>query len=254
MKAEGAGKAQQRSRRVLSPVARRLWNIEVKGLDRLPADGPAILCPNHISFLDSAFLMLVAPRNISFVGKAEYMDSWKTKFLFPMMGMIPIDRSGGDKSQGALDIARRVLDRGELFGIFPEGTRSRDGFLYKGRTGAARLATAVGCPIFPVGIVGTDMIQPPDARAPKLFKSCTITIGRPVRPERYASEGESHRVWRSMIDEVMFEIREMTGQTYRNVYAGSTSESEDVSLSQVAHVQDPTHPLPRMVGANSEGR
>ncbi|MFZ9674408.1 MAG: lysophospholipid acyltransferase family protein [Ilumatobacteraceae bacterium] len=253
MKAEGAGKAQQRSRRVLSPVARRLWNIEVRGLDRLPADGPAILCPNHISFLDSAFLMLVAPRNISFVGKAEYMDSWKTKFLFPMMGMIPIDRSGGDKSQGALDIARRVLDRGELFGIFPEGTRSRDGFLYKGRTGAARLATAVGCPIFPVGIVGTDEIQPPDARAPKLFKSCTITIGRAVRPERYASEGEPHRVWRSMIDEVMFEIREMTGQTYRNVYAGSNSESEDVSLSQVAHVQDPTHPLPRMVGANSEG-
>jgi len=253
MKAEGAGKAQQRSRRVLSPVARRLWNIEVRGLDRLPADGPAILCPNHISFLDSAFLMLVAPRNISFVGKAEYMDSWKTKFLFPMMGMIPIDRSGGDKSQGALEVARRVLDRGELFGIFPEGTRSRDGFLYKGRTGAARLATAVGCPIFPVGIVGTDEIQPPDARAPKLFKSCTITIGRAVRPERYASEGEPHRVWRSMIDEVMFEIREMTGQTYRNVYAGSNSESEDVSLSQVAHVQDPTHPLPRMVGANSEG-
>lgn len=253
MKAEGAGKAQQRSRRVLSPVARRLWNIEVRGLDRLPADGPAILCPNHISFLDSAFLMLVAPRNISFVGKAEYMDSWKTKFLFPMMGMIPIDRSGGDKSQGALDVARRVLDRGELFGIFPEGTRSRDGFLYKGRTGAARLATAVGCPIFPVGIVGTDEIQPPDARAPKIFKSCTITIGRAVRPERYASVGEPHRVWRSMIDEVMFEIREMTGQTYRNVYAGSNSESEDVSLSQVAHVQDPTHPLPRMVGANSEG-
>ncbi len=253
MKAEGAGKAQQRSRRVLSPVARRLWNIEVRGLDKLPADGPAILCPNHISFLDSAFLMLVAPRNISFVGKAEYMDSWKTKFLFPMMGMIPIDRSGGDKSQGALEVARRVLDRGELFGIFPEGTRSRDGFLYKGRTGAARLATAVGCPIFPVGIVGTDEIQPPDARAPKLFKSCTITIGRAVRPERYASEGEPHRVWRSMIDEVMFEIREMTGQTYRNVYAGSNSESEDVSLSQVAHVQDPTHPLPRMVGANSEG-
>ncbi|MEY2642311.1 MAG: hypothetical protein RLZZ368_958 [Actinomycetota bacterium] len=253
MKAEGAGKAQQRSRRVLSPVARRLWNIEVRGLDRLPADGPAILCPNHISFLDSAFLMLVAPRNISFVGKAEYMDSWKTKFLFPMMGMIPIDRSGGDKSQSALDVARRVLDRGELFGIFPEGTRSRDGCLYKGRTGAARLAVDLGCPIFPVGIVGTDEIQPPDARAPKLFKSCTITIGRAVRPERYASEGEPHRVWRSMIDEVMFEIREMTGQTYRNVYAGSNSESEDVSLSQVAHVQDPTHPLPRMVGANSEG-
>jgi 1-acyl-sn-glycerol-3-phosphate acyltransferase len=252
MKAEGAGKAQQRSRRVLSPIARRVWDIEVSGLERLPASGPAILCPNHISFLDSAFLMLVVSRNISFVGKAEYMDSWKTKLLFPMMGMIPIDRSGGEKSQGALDAARRVLERGELFGIFPEGTRSRDGFLYKGRTGAARLATTIGCPIFPVGIVGTDIIQPPDAKAPKLSGSCSITIGRPVRPERYATEGEPHRVWRSMMDEVLFEIREMTGQTYRNVYAGSTSESEDVNIGSVAHVQDPTHPLPRLVGAITE--
>lgn len=252
MKAEGAGKAQDRSRRLLSPLARRLWNIEVSGLERLPDVGPAILCPNHISFLDSAFLMLVAPRNISFVGKAEYMDSWKTKLLFPMMGMIPIDRSGGDKSQGALDVARRVLERGELFGIFPEGTRSRDGFLYKGRTGAARLATSIGCPIFPVGIVGTDLIQPPEARAPKLSGSCSIRIGRAIRPEKYASLGEPHRVWRSMMDEVMFEIREITGQTYRNVYAGSTSESEDVNIGSVAHVQDPTHPLPRLVGAIAE--
>lgn len=251
MKADGAGKAQSRARRVIAPVGRRLWKIEVHGLERLPESGPAILCPNHISFLDSAFLMMVVPRNISFVGKAEYMDSWKTKFLFPLMGMIPIDRSGGEKSQGALDAAIKVLDRGELFGIFPEGTRSRDGVLHKGRTGAARLATTIGCPIFPVGIVGTDKIQPPDAKAPKLFKSCSITIGRAVRPERYSHEGEPHRMWRSMIDEVMFEIREMTGQVYRNSYAGSTAE--DVSISQVAHVQDPTHPLPRLVGANSEG-
>jgi len=245
MKAQGAGKTQERFRRVLSPIARRLWDIEVSGLERLPSDGPAILCPNHISFLDSAFLMLVASRNISFIGKSEYMDSWKTKFLFPIMGMIPIDRSGGDKSQGALDVARRVLDRGELFGIFPEGTRSRDGSLYKGRTGAARLATSIGCPIFPVGIVGTDRIQPPGARAPRLSGRCSITIGRPIEPERYSSEGEPHRVWRSMMDEIMFEIRELTGQTYRNVYAGSTSESEEVTIGAVAHVQDPTHPLLR---------
>ena len=245
---------QQRVRRIGRPVASRLWNIELSGYERLPAAGPAILCPNHISFLDSAFLMLTVPRNISFVGKAEYMDSWKTKLLFPMMGMIPIDRSGGEKSQGALDTARRVLERGELFGIFPEGTRSRDGFLYKGRTGAARLATTIGCPIFPVGIVGTDLIQPPDAKAPRLSGTCAISIGRPVRPERYAAEGEPHRVWRSMMDEVMFEIREMTGQTYRNVYAGSTSESEDVNIGAVAHVQDPTHPLPRLAGAISEAR
>ena len=127
------------------------------------------------------------PRNISFVGKAEYMDSWKTKYLFPAMGMIPIDRSGGAKSQAALDAAEDVLRRGELFGIFPEGTRSRDGYLYKGRTGAARLAMKLGCPIFPVGIVGTDEIQPPDAKLPEAVRGeCTIKIGRPITPERYA--------------------------------------------------------------------
>ena len=238
MKAQGAGKAQTRARTTLAPVARRLWSIDISGLDRLPESGPAILCPNHVSFLDSAFLMLVVQRNISFVGKAEYMDSWKTKILFPMMGMIPIDRSGGEKSQAALDAAEAVLTRGELFGMFPEGTRSRDGCLYKGRTGAARLATKIGCPIFPVGIVGTDDIQPPDAKVPKLFRSCSITIGRPVRPERYTSSTDPHMAWRSMIDEVMFEVQSMTGQVYKNVYAGKTADSEPITTAKVGHVQD----------------
>ena len=242
MKAQGAGQAQTRARSVLAPVARRLWSIEVSGLDRLPETGPAILCPNHVSFLDSAFLMLVVKRNISFVGKAEYMDSWKTKVQFPMMGMIPIDRAGGEKSQAALDAAEGVLARGELFGMFPEGTRSRDGNLYKGRTGAARLATKVGCPIFPVGIVGTDEIQPPDAKAPKLFRSCSITIGRPVRPERYTAAADPHLAWRSMIDEVMFEVQSMTGQVYKNVYAGKTADSEPITTAKVGHVQDQSVP------------
>ncbi len=222
---------------MLAPVATKLWTIERSGYDRLPDDGPAILCPNHISFLDSAFLMLTVPRNISFVGKAEYMDSWKTKFLFPAMGMIPIDRSGGDKSQAALDAAAEVLGRGELFGIFPEGTRSRDGDLYKGRTGAARLAMQIGCPIFPVGIVGTDDIQPIDANMPKLGKACSITIGRPILPERYRGRGPEHLAWRSMIDEVMFEIRDMTGQQYHNRYSGEP-ETETPTPSKVASVHD----------------
>jgi 1-acyl-sn-glycerol-3-phosphate acyltransferase len=238
MSAAGAGTLQRRTRTIVRPVVDRLWTINRDGYDRLPTDGPAILCPNHISFLDSAFLMLTLPRNISFVGKAEYMDSWKTKYLFPAMGMIPIDRSGGDKSQDALDVAESVLRRGELFGIFPEGTRSRDGYLYRGRTGAARLAMKVGCPIFPVGIVGTDKIQPPDAKAPKLFRECTIKIGRAVRPERYAGRGADHLAWRSMIDEVMFEIREMTGQDYRDVYAGAKAETEPTVAARVASVTD----------------
>ena len=233
----GATQLQARARRIVRPIALKLWTINRLGYERLPAEGPAILCPNHISFLDSAFLMLTMPRNISFVGKAEYMDSWKTKYVFPALGMIPIDRSGGEKSQAALEAAQEVLGRGEFFGIFPEGTRSRDGDLYKGRTGAARLAMSIGCPIFPVGITGTDEIQPIDARAPKLRKSCTIEIGRPIRPERYRDRGPEHLAWRSMIDEVMFEIREMTRQTYHNHYSGQP-ETEESSPSKVASVRD----------------
>ena len=199
-----------------------MWNFELEGFDRLPADGPAILCPNHVSFLDSAFLMLHVPRNISFVGKAEYMDSWKTKYLFPAMGMIPIDRGGGDKSQAALDTAEARAAPRRAVRDLPEGTRSRDGVLYKGRTGAARLALKVGCPIFPVGVIGTREIQPPDAKVPKLRGDCTIKIGRPINVERYRDRGDDHMVLRQITDEVMFEIRELTGQEYRNVYAGKT--------------------------------
>lgn len=235
----GASVAQDRARTVLWPIARRLWKLHLSGYERLPAEGPAILCPNHISFLDSAFLMLTVPRRISFVGKAEYMDSWKTRHLFPMMGMIPIDRSGGEKSAAALEAAEAVLRRGELFGIFPEGTRSRDGYLYKGHTGAARLALKVDCPIFPVGIVGTDRIQPPDAKMPKLFGECSITIGRPVSVERYRSRADDRLVLRQIIDEVMFEIREMTGQEYRNVYATKKDESIPTETGVVRGVSDP---------------
>ncbi len=234
----GAGDTQRRFRTAAHPVVSRLWNIDRVGYERLPGDGPAILCPNHISFLDSAFLMLTLPRNISFVGKAEYMDSWKTKFIFPALGMIPIDRSGGAKSTAALDAAAEVLGRGELFGIFPEGTRSRNGSLGKGRTGAARLAMDLGCPIYPVGITGTDQIQPPDAKLPKIRQDCRIEIGRPIKPERYRSRGPEHLAWRSMMDEVMFEVREMTGQTYVHEYHGQRSETEPAVAGRIASVTE----------------
>ena len=221
---------------IVRPVAKRLWKFELEGFDRLPADGPAILCPNHVSFLDSAFLMLQVPRNISFVGKAEYMDSWKTKHLFPLMGMIPIDRSGGDKSQAALDTAEAVLRRGELFGIFPEGTRSRDGMLHKGRTGAARLGAEDRLPdLSRSASIGTREIQPPDAKLPKLRGACTIKIGRPINVERYRHRADDHMVLRQITDELMYEIRELTGQDYRNVYAGKTADSEPTDRRQGRH-------------------
>jgi 1-acyl-sn-glycerol-3-phosphate acyltransferase len=221
----GAGPSQDRLRALLAPVARRLWRIHLEGFERLPASGPAILCPNHISFMDSAFLMLNVPRRISFVGKAEYMGSWKTKYFFPFMGMIPIDRSGGERSRAALDAAASVLRRGELFGIYPEGTRSRDGYLYRARTGAARLAIDVGCSIYPVGIVGTAEIQPPDARVPKPFRSCSLRIGPPIDPSKYPDVASEPGVLRAISDDIMRSIQSLTGQEYRDVYAGTADDA-----------------------------
>jgi len=231
---DGATQFQARLRSVVQPIARRAWRFELSGFDRLPESGAAILCPNHISFLDSALIMILSPRNISFIGKSEYMDSWKTRWFFPKVGMIPVDRSGGAKSHAALDAAERVLNRGELFGIFPEGTRSRDGMLYKGHTGAARLAIKVGCPIFPVGIVGTREIQPPDAPMPKLGGRVKISVGRPIEVARYASRGNDPMVLREITDELMFEIRELTGQEYRNTYA--TKKRTETIVAETAEI------------------
>ncbi len=210
--------------RVLSPPFRFGWKIVTNGLDALPS-GPAIICPNHTSVLDSFFLPLVLPRRITYVGKAEYMDDWKTKYLFPAMGMIPIDRSGGNASADALDAAAGVLERGELFGIYPEGTRSRDGRLYKGHTGPARLALRTGAPIIPVGIRGTREIMPPEAKFPKPFMPLAIDFGRPISPERYLEREGDHLVLRHIMDEVMFEIRQLSGQEYVDSYATKKAES-----------------------------
>lgn len=230
----GTGRAQRRARRVIKPLLDNLWKVSIEGLENVPTNGPAILCPNHISFFDSVFTMVYAGRQISFVGKAEYMDSWKTKHLFPALGMIPIDRAGGSKSEGALIAAENVLRRGELFGIYPEGTRSRDGMLYKGHTGAARLAVKLGCPIIPVGIVGTREIQPPDKILPKVGLQCTVKFGQPILPQRYLERGDDHLVLREMTDELMFEIRELTGQEYRNVYATKKAESIPTEQAVIA--------------------
>ncbi len=129
---------------LIAPATKFLFPTRVTGLDNVPASGPVIIAPNHISFFDSVVLIGVLPRRISFVGKAEYLDSWKTRYLLPAVGMIPIERAGGKQSLEALDTAAGVLERGELFGIFPEGTRSRDGLLHKGRSGLARLALRGG--------------------------------------------------------------------------------------------------------------
>jgi len=200
------------------------WRVHTSGLENVPATGPAILAPNHTSVLDSFFLPLVLPRRITYVGKAEYLDDWKTRRLFPAIGMIPIDRSGGDAAQAALDTAARVLERGELFGIYPEGTRSRDGVLHKGHTGLARLAARTGAPIIPVGLVGTREVQPPEARFPTPFRPVWVKLGRPIDVSGREDGIDSHLLYRQVTDEVMYEIRTMTGQEYVDRYATKKPE------------------------------
>jgi 1-acyl-sn-glycerol-3-phosphate acyltransferase len=224
--ARDVGQLYSVARAVLDPLFSFLWHIEVEGLDRLPESGGAIMAPNHLSVIDHFVLATALPRRITYVGKGEYMDSWKTKYLFPALGMIPIDRSGGSAAQAALDAAAGVLGHGELFGIYPEGTRSRDGKLHKGHTGAARLALRTGCPIYPVGLQGTLEVQPPDASMPKPFKVMRVRIGRPVSVARYRDRADDRMVLRQIIDEVMFEIRELSGQEYVDSY--STKKSEEL--------------------------
>lgn len=199
---------------------RRLWEIEINGIGNIPSNGPALLAPNHLAFIDSAFVMALMPRRTLAVGKAEYLDDWKTKHLFPAAGMVPIDRSGGAASQIALDQAAASLDRGDLFLIYPEGTRSRSGYLHKGRTGPARLALRTGAPIVPIGLRGTSAVQPVDSFVPRFRLPCEVNIGKPIDVVRYRDKADDRLLLRQITDEVMFEIAELSGQDYVNVYAG----------------------------------
>ena len=220
------GQLQTAAKVLLRPVFSVLWRISVVGGDNVPAHGPAILAPNHVSVIDSFFLPATLGRRITFVGKSEYLDDWKTRRLFPALGMIPIDRGGGNASVRALDTAARLLTDGELFGIYPEGTRARDGFLHKGHTGAARLSMRTGAPIIPVGILGTRAVQPPDARAPKPFRPVEVRFGEPIFPSVTGSATNQRLQLRHMTDELMFEIKNLTGQEYVNEYATRPTSPE----------------------------
>ncbi len=228
----GIGRYQSAARKLLEPLVSRLWDFRVEGLEHVPATGPAVLCPNHAAAIDSAFLPAVLDRNLIYVGKSEYLDDWKTRWLFPALGMIPIDRRGGDHAAAALDTARAVLESGGLFGIYPEGTRSRSGKLHKGHTGAARLAIETGAPIIPVGLIGTGDVQPVDSVMPRFFRRVEIRFGEPIDTERYRHRVGDRAVHRELIDDVMYEIQQLTGLEYVNVYAGKAAPG-DVTATTV---------------------
>lgn len=200
------------ARLVARPAMRALFRARVTGLEHVPDDGPAIISPNHRSFFDSPLLMSMAPRPIVFLGKAEYMDSKKTKYLFPAVGMVPIRRDVKKASMAALLTAAELLEDGQLVGIYPEGTRSRDGQLHRGHSGVAHLAILTGAPIVPVGLTGTERVQPIGSAVPRPFRGPVhVHFGEPIHPADYR-HGGSRKRRQQMLDDVMASIASMTNQ------------------------------------------
>lgn len=213
---------------VLGPPLKTLYQPHVEGLENVPDDGPAILASNHLSFSDSFFLPLVVSRRITFLAKSDYftgpgIKGWLTKQFFSGVGQVPIDRSGGEASMAAINTGIRILREGNLLGIYPEGTRSPDGRLYRGRTGPARMSLAAPAPVIPVAMIGTDKIQPTGQKIPNLYP-LTIRIGRPLDFSRYAGMEDDRFVLRSMTDEIMYELMTLSGQEYVDIYASKAKD------------------------------
>ncbi|GAA2517589.1 lysophospholipid acyltransferase family protein [Pilimelia columellifera] len=208
---------------VLGPILRLLFWPKIEGLAYVPASGPVIIASNHLSFSDSIFMPLVVRRKVTFVAKSEYftgpgVKGWLTKMFFLGTGTIPVDRSGGRAARAALDTQLRVLRDGNIAGIYPEGTRSPDGRLYRGKTGVARLALESGAPVVPVAMLNLDEIQPPGKLLPKLCR-VRIRFGPPLDFTRYAGMAGDRHIERAVTDEIMYELMRLSGRNYVDMYA-----------------------------------
>jgi 1-acyl-sn-glycerol-3-phosphate acyltransferase len=213
---------------LLGPVLKLLWPTKVTGTENIPATGGAILASNHLAVADSFFMPLRVRRRVTFPAKSEYFTEkgFKgrlKKWFFTGIGQIPIDRSGGTAAQAALDTAIRLLREGNLLGIYPEGTRSPDGRLHKGKTGVARIALEAGVPVVPVAMVGTDEVNPIGSKmwVPRRLE---IRFGKPLDFSRYAGLSGDRFVERSITDEIMYALMELSGQEYVDIYAARAKE------------------------------
>jgi 1-acyl-sn-glycerol-3-phosphate acyltransferase len=209
---------------LIGPFLRVLWRPEVEGLENVPRTGPAILASNHLSFCDSFFMPVVVPRKVTFLAKAEYFTTPGLKGLlsrtfFSAVGQVPIDRGDADAAQLALQTGVRLLGEGKLLGIYPEGTRSPDGRLYRGKTGVARMALQAGVPVIPVAMINTEVIQPTGRVIPKLRPRPGVRFGKPLDFSRYEGMAGDRFVERSITDEIMYELMELSGQEYVDQYA-----------------------------------
>jgi 1-acyl-sn-glycerol-3-phosphate acyltransferase len=209
---------------ILTPVLRTIWRPWAEGLEHLPADGPAIIASNHLAFCDSIFMPLLVPRKVTFLAKSEYftergLKGWLKRAFFTSVGQVPIDRSGGSASQAALATGVRLLGADHLLGIYPEGTRSPDGRLYRGRTGVAWMALQAGVPVIPCAMIDTEVINPPGSVLWKFRPRPGVRFGKPLDFSRYAGMEGDRFVLRSMTDEIMYELMLLSGQEYVDQYA-----------------------------------
>ncbi|WP_042404610.1 lysophospholipid acyltransferase family protein [Streptacidiphilus carbonis] len=209
---------------LIGPLVRLLYRPRISGLEHIPAEGPAIIAPNHLSFCDSVFVPLLAPQQVHYVAKAEYftgagLKGRLTAWFFTGAGAVPVDRSGGRASVAAIDTGLRTLREGKLFGIYPEGTRSPDGRLHRGRTGVARLALSAGVPVIPVGLIGTDRVQPSGRLLWRLGPRPEVRFGPPLDFSRYEGLADDRYVLRAVTDEIVAAILDLSGQEYVDMYA-----------------------------------
>lgn len=209
------------ARVVLAPAARLVFRPRIIGRENVPRTGPVLIASNHLSFIDSVVITLVAPRSVSFLAKSEYFTGtgirgWMSRSFFSGIGAIPVERGAGHAAQDALDAGLAVLNEGGAFAIYPEGTRSRDGRIYRGRTGVAWLALNSEATVIPVALTDTDKLQPPGSNRLRIVR-VTVQFGAPLDVKRYG-EGNSGRARRQATDDVMEAIQAMSGQEFANEY------------------------------------
>ena len=223
---------------LLGPLLSLLGRPKVEGLEHVPSSGPVILASNHLAVMDSFFLPLVVRRRITFLAKSEYftgtgLKGWFSRWFFTAVGQVPIDRSNADAAQAALNTAEHVLGQGKLLGMYPEGTRSPDGRLYKGKTGLGRLALQSGVPVIPVAMIGTNVVNPPGTTMLR-FGRVTVRFGEPMDFSRFEGLAGNRFIERAVTDEVIYELMGLSGQEYVDIYAASVKERSNGSTDQVS--------------------
>ena len=215
---------------LMGPLLRLLGRPKVTGLEYVPDQGPVLLASNHLAVVDSFYLPLVLRRRIFFLAKAEYFTGTGIKgklikFFYSSTGQVPIDRTNADSAADALTAAAKILDQGKLLGMYPEGTRSPDGKLYKGKTGLARIALETGIPVIPVAMINTDVVNPPGSKMWH-FARVEVKFGKPMDFRRFEGLSGNRFIERAVIDEVMYELMRLSGQEYVDLYAADVKEGK----------------------------